>query len=449
MSSFRPSTSPDISLVNNVAINRAKAMGVVFAANNNNSSSSSSSSPATLSIQSVLKPGTTVQSSWPRPPMHRQQNQAKLNPLAVSIPGGGGGGGPQFAFGSGGMMIEGSKTGEEKTVSGIERRQSISTPGTDSAAAAARRDNIHTKDQQKIRRLEADVKRLQEQLKAKEDEALALSGEVARQRELVSGMETERDKSVAASATDQQRRQAEADALRQKIAQLQSNMDAVVREQAAKRKELEDSLLARIDQEKRNLELERDRNKAQFKQRDDELRADATKWKSEVDVLTQQINKLKNESDRNLSQMGSEASAARKLEDSLRSEIRELRGEIVGQQASVEEAQRMSRAFYDYMVSICQPQFTVVKDEGLTPVETTGSNSNAQAAEGFVLVPLRLLLEGYALLPTDRKKKIADDYADDVRSGRVPNASAGTFAVGKIELPSGSAHNAVRRPSNA
>jgi hypothetical protein len=66
-----------------------------------------------------------------------------------------------------------------------------------------------------------------------------------------------------------------------------------------------------------------------------------------------------------------------------------------------------------YIVKICQPQFSVVKDEALTPVGPGQSQDGA-----FVLVPLPLMLEGYTLLPGEMKKKIADDYESSKSKAR-------------------------------
>eukprot|EP00758_Cryptobia_borreli_P005783 Tbor_TRINITY_DN4987_c6_g2::TRINITY_DN4987_c6_g2_i1::g.9812::m.9812 len=62
----------------------------------------------------------------------------------------------------------------------------------------------------------------------------------------------------------------------------------------------------------------------------------------------------------------------------------------------------------DYVVRICQPDYCVVKDSTLVPATVPPSDGTSHA--GFVLVPLKLMIEGYELLPTDTKRHIANTY---------------------------------------
>jgi hypothetical protein len=343
-----------------------------------------------------------------------------------------------------GMMIEGSKTGEEKTVTLIERRNSISTPGME-AQNAARRDNIHTKDQQRIRKLELDLKRLQDLLKQRETEMSSLQALADSQRSALVNMEVEKERAGSQVSVELIKKCEEIETLQRTVAKLRGDIEIQAATFTRQRKELEASLLEKIEREKKHLEEERDKNRASFRAKDEEMRGDVQKWRLEVDSLNAQIRDLKLECDKNVTRLKVDNKSQKDVEDSLRAEVRQLRGEIVQQQASVEEARRQSRAFNDYMVSICQPQFTVVKDEHSSPMETIPTNP--QSMEGFVLVPLKLLLEGYSLLPMDVKRKIADDYADDIRTGRIPPSTAGTFAIGKMEYNPGNHKETTVNPA--
>eukprot|EP00759_Apiculatamorpha_spiralis_P014705 PhF_6_TR21221/c0_g1_i1/m.30662 len=414
---MRPSTSPDISIVQTVALNRSSSVKVLM----------NGQGHPTISVGSSIV--------GPRPPLARNPSQAKLNPLVASIP-------TQNST-MDGMVIAGSRTGEEKQVSIVERRTSLtSTPSSDNTQ---RRDNIHTKDQQRIRKLESDLKRLQDLLREKGQECDSLRSLVDSHKATALNMEVEKERNSHIQSAELEKKNTEIEALKSRITKLLSDMDSQNNNQSKLRKELESSLLEKIDQEKRKLDDEREKNKAAFKKREDEIRGEMSKWKVDLDAANITIRDLRMEVDKCNSRNKTDSKTRQDLEDTLRAEIRQLRGEIIGQQTTVEESRRQSKAFYDYMVSICQPQFTVVKDDHLTPMDPM--SSTPQSLDGYVLVPLKLLLEGYGLLPTDIKKKIAEDYADDIKMGRIPAPSAGTFAIGKLEFPQGAAGNTMRKNS--
>lgn len=54
---------------------------------------------------------------------------------------------------------------------------------------------------------------------------------------------------------------------------------------------------------------------------------------------------------------------------------------------------------------VCQPGFSVVKDASLEPVDR-----NRPEPTGFVLVPLRVLLHGYSLLPESDRREVIEGY---------------------------------------
>ena len=65
-----------------------------------------------------------------------------------------------------------------------------------------------------------------------------------------------------------------------------------------------------------------------------------------------------------------------------------------------EAMQQQVKKYNMFIQKICQPQFSVVKDPSLTPVNPNGFD----VVEGHVLVPLQLLLEGYGFLPEDLRQ---------------------------------------------
>jgi len=426
---MRPSTSPDLVLIQNVAMSRAKFV----------STQSEQSHRNTIAIPSL--------SVGPRPPLppggRGRAMGVALNPLMPSPTQNSG----QSIMGLN-MMIVGQQHGEEKTVSATEIRR-VNTPGEEAQTLARqqRSESIHTKDQQRIRKLEADVKRLQDQLKQKSDDYDTLQNMADVQRNTISRLEAEKEKFGFLLDGEQRKKSDECDALRQKIVKMQLERDELVASHNRQKKELENTFLERIDREKQALDEERAKNIASFRQKDEDCRNMIAKMKTEIDALQKQFRQRDLEHDQDLAKMKGEKGSQKEVEEKLRNEIRQLRGELVAQAATVEEAKRQSKAFYDYMVNICQPQFTVVKDEKMTPMDPQSTHS--QAAEGFVMVPLKLLLEGYALLPIEMKRKIADEYAEDIKSGRAPPANAGNFAVGKVEHPSASAIQAgsIRKQS--
>ena len=95
-----------------------------------------------------------------------------------------------------------------------------------------------------------------------------------------------------------------------------------------------------------------------------------------------------------------------------RQEAKELRGTLIFKEASVIESDKKAHQMLEYITKICQPHFAVVKDESLTPVNISGF----QVTEGHVLVPLILLLEGYALLPPQLKSAI-DNKSNKLNEG--------------------------------
>jgi hypothetical protein len=64
-----------------------------------------------------------------------------------------------------------------------------------------------------------------------------------------------------------------------------------------------------------------------------------------------------------------------------------------------------------FIRQVCQPGFSVVKGPSLEPVE-----KNRPEPTGFVLVPLTVLLHGYALLPEDDRQEVIDHYDKEAKA---------------------------------
>ena len=295
---MRPSTSPDLALIQSVALNRAKSLTNLVA--------QSQSNTTTMAITSM--------NVGPRPPLPRGPSMGKLtgglqqlNPLVASINSGG------HMLG---MMVVGQQYGEEKTVSTIERRHSISTPGAEVQAMSRqqRSENIHTKDQQRIRKLEADLKRLQDQFKQRNDEYQTLQNFADSQRTALAHLEAEKDKAGQLLNLKQQKKSDEFESLKQKLAKMQAEKEEMLALHTRQRKELEQSLLERIDREKRALEEERDKNKAAFRLKDEECRADMAKWKTEIEALQTKIRQSRLEHEQDMAKLKVEKGSQKDVE---------------------------------------------------------------------------------------------------------------------------------------
>ncbi|CBZ26050.1 conserved hypothetical protein [Leishmania mexicana MHOM/GT/2001/U1103] len=130
------------------------------------------------------------------------------------------------------------------------------------------------------------------------------------------------------------------------------------------------------------------------------------------------------------------ADTHKEVADQLRAELEALRRSAEDQQRSLEEKLMhtqstlqvnqselnrylQERDQHNYLVGqcrlfiqqVCQPGFSVVKGLSLEPVETQRPEPT-----GFVLVPLAVLLHGYALLPEGDRKALIEHYDGKAKS---------------------------------
>lgn len=351
--------------------------------------------------------------------------QSKLRPLP-----------PRGGLGSTGgfsMMIEGSKTGEEKTVSVVERREA-----TMQRPAAMERKPVlpkpqepdrSEKDQAKIRKLEAELKKAQTTIRERTSENDGLKSKVSSMECSLSMQQSENER-------------------------LEEKVKILTAANATKDKELE-NLNAALQRHEKGLESH-DAQNAKLSQELQELRSkfstDQTKWSSEKSQMVMMAGKLRDEvamlkadAERNakriqdmsssdqqrIDRLEMERKESRDRESNLRAESMKAKQQLAENEKKMAEWKQSIEQCNKYIVTICQPSFSVVKDESLAPV-TPGVNT--PDGGGFVLVPLPLLLEGYGLLPGDMKRKIAQDYEAQKKqdvSEQQPAAvaSAGNFAV--------------------
>lgn len=308
------------------------------------------------------------------------------------------------------MFIEGSRTGEEKVVSTVERREAaVPTPPIQPPPRApptpdAEKDKERSQ-RERIRKLEAELARAQEQLKRRKEENAELQATNLRlvataeqaQRRLEDQLQSERaDTATLRGSLAEQ--QTTINELRKEVASLKADLqtrnDQGALEktaQIAKRDETEALLRATIAALQDKVKATSDANQA--------LMTEAAQLKTRVTELERENGALK-------TMMATDLGAARDRESALMKQVAALRAQLVDADEQVTAWKKRVTDCNEYVVKVCQPQFSVVKDESLAPLNSSKPNPG----EGFVLVPLSLLLEGYGLLPPDVKRRIATTY---------------------------------------
>eukprot|EP01012_Entosiphon_sulcatum_P023870 TRINITY_DN2900_c0_g1_i1.p1 TRINITY_DN2900_c0_g1~~TRINITY_DN2900_c0_g1_i1.p1 ORF type:complete len:417 (-),score=93.40 TRINITY_DN2900_c0_g1_i1:326-1576(-) len=326
------------------------------------------------------------------------------------------------AAADGSLMVEGCQTGQPVQVQEVVVRRplssmtsplrpsrpptAMSTSARDTAdgeqilsstteAQLQRERKENQKDKATIRRLEAEVKRLKDLLAERDREVSELNRHIADlEKKLTVDTERLRGEALAlqlqltASQTEKDETRSRVKDLRDEGDTLRAAMESQRRQHAQREEELGNTL-ADLRDKVRQLEQQASaasRSEAQTLQRrrDEERQRDQqlAQLRDELQQQTLKLQKLQSQ----------------EVERSKR----DARSEV--ELANLQE--RMQK-FYTYIQKICQPQFSVVKDESLTPINPTGFS----VVEGHVLVPLVLLLEGYAFLPvTMRDTYNQSDY---------------------------------------
>jgi hypothetical protein len=321
------------------------------------------------------------------------------------------------------MFIEGCRTGEEKVVGSVDRREALprmvkpaelharptaAAAAADGTAAAASSSTQHLHE--RIRRLEAEVRKLTEQLKKRAGENTTLREQVARLEEELAAMRTQSAASADAHARAAAALNADLVKARAALAEATASakrggadVDAARGEAAALQAQLKerDAAAAEWERERARLTSENERFRAEIAQSRSSGDAAARSAAGEADLMRQRLREAEE--------------AARQARAAAEQELDALRRQLADQAASMSDWNTRVKRCNEFVVNICQPQFAVVKDEALTPLTQSEAAASAPGAasdapQGFVLVPLRLMLDGYALLPQESKKGIADRY---------------------------------------
>lgn len=316
-----------------------------------------------------------------------------------------------------GMSIEGTKTGQERAVSAVVPRETVAKPPTtpatrrgsetpptgDSTGASAEVERL----KQRNKKLEADLRRANDLVKRKTTEADNFAQQLAEASSALAAA-NQRHEDAFASSTSR------AAQLERDLTNLKAQLDSTRRDSALKATtdgSERDRLLREMDELKAQhaaalqaVAAERDKV---AKERD----GLATKLASEaqrVQSLEVQLGCINSELSIAKNQIEEERIARQKSDTMHLAKQGTMQRELEDAKEVLKQWQKRIEQVDAFIVQICQPQFAVVKDESLTPLEPTAKA--ADKPEGFVMVPLQLLLQGYGLLPGDRKKGIADQY---------------------------------------
>eukprot|EP01006_Ploeotia_vitrea_P055945 TRINITY_DN68051_c5_g1_i1.p1 TRINITY_DN68051_c5_g1~~TRINITY_DN68051_c5_g1_i1.p1 ORF type:complete len:435 (+),score=37.32 TRINITY_DN68051_c5_g1_i1:85-1389(+) len=332
-----------------------------------------------------------------------------------------------------GLMVEGMQTGQQVAVEATvvrvpsaatrpnsQQRERRSSDAHHNAAERERERRERLRDKALIRKLENEIKKLK-------------------------GVIHDRDATIESLKAQLQT----ADQRCQKQADEFAHEAQLLKEKNVKlKKELEETLAnskemkGNTDHWKSQLDLEK--NKASLREADyqrsiNELQAKIRDLEREVGTLERSQEtqfKHKREADKQKEDImrGFELQLGQEREKTAKAlaELRQLKEKQEKDQSNVTKWRDTITKYNEFIQKICQPQFSVVKDESLTPVNPNGFN----VVEGHVLVPLVLLLEGYSLLPNDlRETYNQTDYTP-------PTATTnGTIRPGSATPSSGSAAN--------
>eukprot|EP00996_Jenningsia_fusiforme_P000365 NODE_1310_length_1592_cov_47.289047_g1175_i0.p1 GENE.NODE_1310_length_1592_cov_47.289047_g1175_i0~~NODE_1310_length_1592_cov_47.289047_g1175_i0.p1 ORF type:complete len:396 (-),score=76.90 NODE_1310_length_1592_cov_47.289047_g1175_i0:291-1478(-) len=252
-------------------------------------------------------------------------------------------------------------------------------------AAQERRERM--KNKQTISRLEQEAADLRQKLEAARRESDQLRSDVALLQDRVAELETGAKRDEAAAATREARYSAELTVAQERLLAAEkeaSGLQAALDDQRSRRSEVESRLQSELA----------------------ELRASA---QSSADLAHNKDARLE------------------QFQLNHRAEARSLQGKVDEQRLKILTLQKELLALHNesrsgapptpqlldcqnFIKRVCQPQFSVVQDESLTPV---AADCGFGMVEGHVLVPLKLLLEGYAMLPRElRETHVRDpDYA--------------------------------------
>mmetsp|Transcript_90615 Transcript_90615/g.157028 ORF Transcript_90615/g.157028 Transcript_90615/m.157028 type:complete len:420 (-) Transcript_90615:150-1409(-) len=314
---------------------------------------------------------------------------------------------PRLVAAAGPLMVSGSQTGQVVAIEATVKR-------------------VPDENNKKIADLEARIRRLTEALDREKKERIKdqaiikkLEAKIKELKTIVQSHEATQDKEISSLtatinglrqqlATEKEERQQQVGSLKAEVQQKQDEAEMT----AARLKNMEMECKATI--------AERDMERAKAFAKQSELEAEIKDLLLKVAALETQLEAMKRQGQQNRANQQDLAALRRETAEQLAAlqqllrekndrilhlerELRSLQHREAEREAQVEEYNSMKQTLHKYNVflqKICQPQFSVVKDASLTPVNPNGFN----VVEGHVLVPLKLLLEGYGMLPTDLRE---------------------------------------------
>lgn len=307
------------------------------------------------------------------------------------------------------MVIEGSKTGEERLVSLVERRESKPPKAGAPLETGIDRDKMLAKEQSRNRKLEQELKKLQELLRQKTLECAEANDRLVASDGVISQLQSQ----IAASAREHSKLMAMKDA---ELHAMRDNLDRQMKEMQSHMKDHERRRLEEISVNAKGMEA-REAAERQLSKRTQELEVtnstligEVLASKTRAEAIQKQLDSARDEVANVEQRSKADLREARNREMKLLADVAAARQMIEEREGKFVEWQGKVDSVNKYIVQICQPQFTVVKDETMAPMPPPSERNPNDPNEGFVLVPLQLMLEGYGLLPTDSKKKINDDY---------------------------------------
>ncbi|ORC92979.1 uncharacterized protein TM35_000023050 [Trypanosoma theileri] len=297
-------------------------------------------------------------------------------------------------------LIEGSRTGEERVVNMDDNKRQRNrdaeaiTPATGTTTnSSATTSSADSADRKKLLQVNAELERTLEKLRQKTREEMKVRRKlsVARLK-----LEEEVDRRVLLGdglldlirmeRTFVQEQNSHFMKLLQKVILERDNAFQTIKQQKIQ-KESQDAMQIEIN----NL---REENKA-LRQQFETLSASKT-------TLEESEKKLREENKRNESQF---LNKIRTLESELmhtQAELQKVKKDLSDAQKTTEASEALIQQVRLFVQMVCQPNFYVVKDRSLQPVD-----KNRPDPTGFVLVPLTVLLQGYTLLsPSDRQNLI-------------------------------------------
>lgn len=329
------------------------------------------------------------------------------------------------------MVIEGSRTGEEKLVSLVDKREAVSVkPSTpmESSSRGGGGDGQAARDAMRLKKLEGEIKKLQEMARKRTSE----KEEADRRAEEYQGLLNESNRRTSERELELQTE------IKDRGEEIQTLRSDVERANARLKRSAEELANRESGSKAADLKL---RDLADVQQRLDAMRS---AMQQQIDSLKAEGKLLREAGEAAESKFSAASREAAVRNERLQSEIATMRAdqvrvtderdrlstELKSREETLNEWKTRIDQCRKYIVKICQPSFTVVKDESLTPIGPEDKDGG-----GFVLVPLALMLEGYTLLPTDMKKKIADDYETTKASKKLEALTEDPYTINQPRKP--------------